>query len=1225
VAVTLLPKSLPRWRSFLLGLGILLFGTQLFALDPSRTLFQYNFQSWTRQNGLPFNRIRAITQTADGYLWMATQNGLVRFDGTDFTRSRIPTRSGWHSQGIETLTLSPRGGLWFGLEGGAFGYFDGTNKFQALTESWLPPRLNVHSVQEQSDHSLWLAGSAGLVGLPGGKTNDLFTSDRLPEVWVSYEDSQHRVWLGTTEKGLFYIEGGKLKEFPDRDLVGNNIRAIAVDHQGNVWVGTTMGLRLYDRNFKRNDTLTDFTEVQALLADTHGAVWVGTTGGGLIRHLNGETSNLRKTNGLTEDYVSALFEDREGSLWVGTRNGLTQISDLKFPSASTREGLLSESVHGVCASSNGGIWCATSFGIYNYHDRIVTDIPSPATNSGFYVKRVLEARDGDLYAITGRREIQIYSNEQLVASHSNGNWPVGIAEDPQGVVVSISGQIFRVNRQGLTPFPIPGPHLEFGWIRNLSTCADGSLLVSSVNGAYRIFPDHVESWSDANGLLEPDVHCMFEDSDGTIWVGQANGMSRIKNHKATAIHSPLSESMIYTFVPDDFGNLWINSTAGILRVNRESLNAFADGNVAKPEFTRYDGIESVRTIDLTEIEAVSCKTTDGKIWLPSPLGAVEIDPAHILRNPIAPPVYIQKVLVNGMLQTGSSNAPVRAGNGELVFQYGAVTYIAPQKIHFRYHLEGYDDDWVDGGSQRSALYANLEPGNYVFHVQACNVDGVWNNAGASFAVTLPPAFYQTTWFKISAGAAILLGLSGIYGWRTRHLRQKEKRLQAANELLEKKISDRTKELAGQHNLLRTLIDNLPDAVFVKDAEGRVIIDNLAHARYLGFESTADSMGKSDFDVFPTAKAEEFRGPEMALLQSGKEFNAEEHLKLKSGDTVWFRTTKVPLRDERGQIVGLAGINRDITERKKWEAEMQLLHKQLLETSRHAGMAEVATSVLHNVGNVLNSVNVSASVVGEQVRSTNLDRLSKAILLLQENRSDLARFLTQDEKGTKLVSFLDALFVILKKERETVQREVEGLTKNVEHIKKIVAMQQSYAKVAGVIEIINPTELMEDSLRMHEAAFLRHAVKIVRDFSAVPKIAVDRHKVIQILVNLLSNAKYACDGNAPNNRVIRVCLSPAGDDRIRMEVIDNGKGIAAENLTRVFSYGFTTRKNGHGFGLHSGALAAKEMGGSLHAASEGPGKGAAFILELPVEFQPPTKAVPDKESADSVENAEAVPI
>ena len=630
---------------------------------------------------------------------------------------------------------------------------------------------------------------------------------------------------------------------------------------------------------------------------------------------------------------------------------------------------------------------------------------------------------------------------------------------------------------------------------------------------------------------------------------------------------------------------------------------------AKPrrvDYRLFDGVDALRTVDLTEVEAVACKTSDGKIWLPSPLGVVEIDPAHIPINPVPPQVHIEKVVLNGVPQTGASGLSDRRGGGELTFQYTALSFIASGKIRFRYRLMGYDSEWIDAGTQRSALYGNLKPGKYVFHVQACNVDGVWNNNDAHFAVELPPFFYQTAWFKGIAAIAFLLGLSGIYGWRTRHLREKEKELQAANELLEKKIGERTRELAEKRNLLRTLIDNLPDAVFVKDTEGRVIIDNLAHARYMGFEDPASTIGKTDFDCFPREKADQFRRPELELIQSGKEYNGEEYLKLATGDTCWFRTTKVPLRDDHGKIIGLAGINRDITERKKWESELESLHKQLLETSRHAGMAEVATSVLHNVGNVLNSVNVSASMVGEHVRSTNLDRLSKVISLLQENRSDLSGFFRQEEKSAKLISFLEALFVILQKERETVQREVDALTKNVEHIKKIVAMQQSYAKVSGVIENVNPVELIEDSLRMHEAAFQRHAVKVVRDYSDTPKIAIDRHKVIQVLVNLFSNAKYACDSNDPTNRIIQVRLNCAGDERIRIEVIDNGMGIAEENVTRIFSYGFTTRKMGHGFGLHSGAIAAKEMGGSLHATSKGPGQGATFVLELPIEHTPATK-------------------
>ena len=239
----------------------------------------------------------------------------------------------------------------------------------------------------------------------------------MGEVRRVYEDPQHRIWLGTVEKGLYYLEAGKLKQFPNSDLIGVSIRAIAMDEDEQLWVGTSYGLRCYDRAFQRKDPFTLYTEVQALLADKHGAMWIGTTGDGLIRHLKGETSYLRKTNGLAENYVNSLYEDCEGSLWVGTRDGLTEISDLKFPAASTAEGLLSEPVHGVCSSTNGGVWCATSAGVYNYKDKSVHFLAA-ATNSNPYVKRVYEARNGDLYVLGGSRDIQIFSNGKFVARYS---------------------------------------------------------------------------------------------------------------------------------------------------------------------------------------------------------------------------------------------------------------------------------------------------------------------------------------------------------------------------------------------------------------------------------------------------------------------------------------------------------------------------------------------------------------------------------------------------------------------------------------------------------------------------------------------------------------------------------------------------------------------------------------------------------------------------------------
>ena len=262
------------------------------------------------------------------------------------------------------------------------------------------------------------------------------------------------------------------------------------------------------------------------------------------------------------------------------------------------------------------------------------------------------------------------------------------------------------------------------------------------------------------------------------------------------------------------------------------------------------------------------------------------------------------------------------------------------------------------------------------------------------------------------------------------------------------------------------------------------------------------------------------------------------------------------------------------------------------------MSEVATSVLHTVGNVLNSVNVSATLVAENVRKSKAARVAKVAAMLNEHTADLGAFMTQDEKGRKLPGYLTQLSEVIAGEQEEMRRELAALSGNIDHIKEIVAMQQSYARVIGVVESLPVAELVEDALRLNSGAMERHHVTVIREYSEVPPILVDKHKVLQILVNLIRNAKYALDdrGHSDKQMILRIRLN--GNQRVKVSVIDNGIGIPAGHLTRIFEHGFTTRKEGHGFGLHNGALAAKELGGALIAHSDGPAKGAMFTLELP---------------------------
>ena len=294
------------------------------------------------------------------------------------------------------------------------------------------------------------------------------------------------------------------------------------------------------------------------------------------------------------------------------------------------------------------------------------------------------------------------------------------------------------------------------------------------------------------------------------------------------------------------------------------------------------------------------------------------------------------------------------------------------------------------------------------------------------------------------------------------------------------------------------------------------------------------------------------------------------------------------------------LQREIHERIETQSKLEDTHQQLLQVSRQAGMAEVATGVLHNVGNVLNSVSVSATVVCDRLRQSEVGDLQRAAAMMRGKNGQLAQFLTTDPKGKLLPEFFAKASDLLSSERDELVGEMAALVQHIEHMKEIVAMQQNYAKVFGVLEPVSPNALVQDALRMNAAALERHGVRVIQQFDEnVPPALVDRHKVLQILINLFRNAKYAMDEQSPMEKRLEIKVHRVAGGNTAITVRDNGIGIAPENLTRIFRHGFTTKKDGHGFGLHSGALAAKQMNGSLSVQSDGPGRGATFTLELPV--------------------------
>jgi PAS domain S-box-containing protein len=417
------------------------------------------------------------------------------------------------------------------------------------------------------------------------------------------------------------------------------------------------------------------------------------------------------------------------------------------------------------------------------------------------------------------------------------------------------------------------------------------------------------------------------------------------------------------------------------------------------------------------------------------------------------------------------------------------------------------------------------------------------------------------------------------------------------------ISDRKEmqsALQQSKNLLETVISDAPLAIMACDSGGRIVMSNPAAVDLFGIVAADGSLAAFAVDVFLPDGITPVTVEKRPLARALRGETVSNTELIVSHPDAGPRTTLVSARQllsQSGARLGAVVVAQNITERKDSEVEFERVHKQLLDASRLAGMAEVASNVLHNVGNVLTSVTVSASLVAECVKNAKVAGLGRAAALLKEREADLGTFITTDERGRKLPAYLAQLAEQLQGNQRLALKELASLRDNIEHIKETVAMQQSYAKLCGVAETMTVSALIEDSLRMNAGALTRHGVTVYREIPDMPPISVDKHRILQILVNLIRNAKYACDESGRTEKT--VTIRAESDERtVRISVIDNGVGIHPDNLGRLFRHGFTTRKTGHGFGLHSGALAARELGGSLTAHSDGPGCGAAFILELP---------------------------
>lgn len=450
--------------------------------------------------------------------------------------------------------------------------------------------------------------------------------------------------------------------------------------------------------------------------------------------------------------------------------------------------------------------------------------------------------------------------------------------------------------------------------------------------------------------------------------------------------------------------------------------------------------------------------------------------------------------------------------------------------------------------------------------------------------------------------------------------ERQAQLESTNRCIEDRIRERTHELSvsearlsSSEARLQSMLDSMLDPMITVNTQGIIQAATRSVKAGLGWQPD-DLIGQNIDVLLPELSSHELNDQLNSSHQTGASnlLSRPQELQVKCRDdtrypafvTLW----RVDLPDQSEPLI--MGTIHDITEEKQREEELERLNQQLVEAAREAGQSEIATNVLHNVGNVLNSVNVSVGMFEDRIHSSQVASLNKAIDIMEQHLDDLGQYVTQDERGKHLPQFLIDVSRKIATDEEELLSEVNSLRTSVDHIKTVVAAQQAYATgMSGFIEQLSLADMLEDALQINAASMTRHAVRIVRQFDDIEPLLSDRQKLLQIVVNLINNAKQACDESGHESKQVTISLRRTDEDHAVIEVRDNGMGIARENLTRIFAHGFSTRKEGHGFGLHSSVLAAEELGATLIAASDGPGKGAVFTLSIPYQTQEVTQCAP----------------
>jgi PAS domain S-box-containing protein len=1255
-----------------------------FGLNPSIAISQYGHTAWTARDGFSLGNIYAMAQTPDGYLWLGSEFGLFRFDGVRFLAWQPPPGQRLPDQNINSLLVARDGTLWIGTFGGLATWGGGK-----LSSRSIPGSQFIASLFEDRDGTVWV-GTLGNSLVPGllcaikGSDTRCSGQDRSfgRAVWAYYQDSSDVLWAGA-ESGLWRLRPGPAKRYETRlELIGLNRsddgRLVIAMHGGGLLGLTADKLEPYPvrRASSANGLMKD-EELNAnrLLRDRDGGLWIGTIERGLIHTHRGRTDVFTRADGLSGNVVLSVFEDREGNVWVGTTGGLDRFRELPVTSVSTKQGLLSDASQSVLGAADGSIWVGSHTGLTRLKDGKATvfgkaaGLPDGAPQSLY-----LDGR-GRVWVST-RNGLAVFSGGRFVATGTVHDLDVhSISGDKEGNLWLSDARSLLHLREGRFVEQVPWPELGRTQQAKVVLTDGRGVWLSFWTGGGVLYLEKGKiraSYGVADGLGKGHVVDLRLDREGALWAAtQDGGLSRLKDGRITTLttRNGLPCNSVHWSIEDDQGSLWLNTACGLARITRSELDGWiADPNrrITAEVWEAADGVRIRSSIASAYAPRVD-KATDGRIWFVTGEGVQVLDPRRISTNPLPPPVHIEQVIANeeSYWPAGRGGAAtglrLPAKIRDLRIDFTALSLVAPEKVRFKYRLEGQDPDWREPTRDRQARYTNLTPGDYRFRVTACNDSGVWNETGDVLAFTIAPAFYQTHWFRALCAAALIALLWTAYQFRIRQLRTDIKKLQ-------------------------DVIEAIPGYVWSARPDGSIDFINRRWLEYSGL-SLEQGLGWGWAEAIHPEDRDRFIEAWQAAFQSGQPLEAEARVRRADGQYRWLLIRNVPLHSKTGKIVKWYGKSTDIDERKRaeqalkrseayladaqrltrtgawasdgttrplyWSEEVfrifgfdpkdglpssdepfQRVHPEdrdrfwraFHRTIREKVDSEVEYRVVLPDGTVkhvhalahpvVNSDHELLEVVGTIVDVTDLKRAEEERERLRQLEADLAhinRVTMMGELAASIAHEVNQPLSGVVSNGSACLRWLAGDSPNLAEAREAASRIVRDGKRAGEViarirALTKTTPTPRGKLDVNET--IREVLVLVGDKAekesvtirtqfdhALALVSGDRVQLQQVVLNLVMNAIEAMSGIRGKARELLITTRNIDADQVQVSVQDSGPGIDPAAIGKIFDPFYTTKPDGMGMGLSICRSIIQGHGGRLWATAND-GPGTTFHFTLP---------------------------